>query len=47
MPGRTRTRRTPRGAVRERQITLAYDPAEGTLRADTGHTAQTITLKAS
>ena len=33
--------------LRERQITLAYDPAEGTLRADTGDTAQTITLKAS
>ena len=33
--------------LRERQITLAYDPAEGTLRADTGDTAQIITLKAS
>jgi site-specific DNA recombinase len=33
--------------LRERQITLACDPAEATLRADTGDAAQTITLKAS
>jgi site-specific DNA recombinase len=33
--------------LRERQITLAYDPAAGTLHAGTGDTAQTITLKAS
>ena len=33
--------------LRERQITLAYDPAEATLRAGTGDAAQTITLKAS
>ena len=33
--------------LRERQITLAYDPADGTLRAETGGTAQTIILKAS
>ena len=33
--------------LREQQITLTYDPAAGTLRADTGDAAQTITLKAS
>jgi len=33
--------------LRERQITLAYDPAEATLRADTGDAPMTITLKAS
>jgi hypothetical protein len=33
--------------LRERQITLTYDPANGTLRAGTGQAAQTITLKAS
>ena len=33
--------------LREWQITLAYDPAEATLRSGTGDAAQTITLKAS
>jgi site-specific DNA recombinase len=33
--------------LREQQVTLAYDPARATLRADTGDAAQTITLKAS
>jgi site-specific DNA recombinase len=33
--------------LRERQITLTYDPADATLRARTGEAAQTITLKAS
>jgi hypothetical protein len=33
--------------LREQQITLTYDPANGTLRAGTGQAAQTITLKAS
>ena len=33
--------------LREHQITLTYDPADGTLRAGTGETAQTIPLKAS
>jgi hypothetical protein len=33
--------------LREQQITLAYDPAQATLRADTGDAAQAITLKAS
>jgi site-specific DNA recombinase len=35
------------GYLREQQITLIYDPAVGALRAGTGETAQTITLKAS
>jgi DNA invertase Pin-like site-specific DNA recombinase len=35
------------GYLREQQITLTYDPAAGALRAGTGETAQTITLKAS
>jgi DNA invertase Pin-like site-specific DNA recombinase len=34
------------GYLRDQQITLAYDPAERTLRAGTGETAQTITLEA-
>ena len=33
--------------LREKQITLAYDPAAGALHAGTGETAQTITLQAS
>ena len=33
--------------LREQQITLTYDPANGTLRVGTGQAAQTITLKAS
>ena len=33
--------------LRERQITLTYDPANGTLDAGTAETAQTITLTAS
>jgi site-specific DNA recombinase len=33
--------------LREQQITLTYDPADGTLRAGTGETAQAIPLKAS
>ena len=35
------------GYLRDQQITLAYDPAERTLRAGTGEAAQTITMKAS
>ena len=35
------------GYLRDQQITLAYDPADGTLHAGTGEAAQTITLKAS
>jgi hypothetical protein len=35
------------GYLREQQTTLAYDPAAGTLHAETGDAAQTITLKAS
>ena len=35
------------GYLREQQVTLTYDPAAGALRAGTGETAQTITLKAS
>ena len=31
----------------EQRITLTYDPATGTLRAETGQAAQTITVKAS
>src|SRR6266581_2728568 len=33
--------------LREQQVTLTYDPADGTLRAGAGEAAQTITLKAS
>jgi hypothetical protein len=33
--------------LRERQITLTYDPATASLRSGTGQAAQTITLKAS
>jgi site-specific DNA recombinase len=33
--------------LRERQITLTYDPASGTLNAGTAQAAQTITLTAS
>jgi site-specific DNA recombinase len=35
------------GYLREQQMTLTYDPATGALRAGTGETAQTVTLKAS
>jgi site-specific DNA recombinase len=35
------------GYLRERQITLTYDPASGTLDAGTAEAAQTITLTAS
>jgi site-specific DNA recombinase len=35
------------GYLREQQISLTYDPADGVLRVGTGETAQTITLKAS
>ena len=35
------------GYLREQQISLIYDPAADTLRAGTGGTAQTITLKAN
>jgi hypothetical protein len=35
------------GYLRERQITLTYDPASGTLRAGTAEATQTITLTAS
>lgn len=35
------------GYLRERQITLTYDPASGTLDTGTGKAAQTITLTAS
>jgi site-specific DNA recombinase len=34
------------GYLREQQISLTYDPADGVLRVGTGETAQTITLKA-
>ena len=33
--------------LRENQITLTYDPAEGTLHAGTAGAATTVTLKAS
>jgi hypothetical protein len=33
--------------LRERRITLTYDPASGALNAGTAETAQTITLTAS
>jgi hypothetical protein len=33
--------------LRERQITLTYDPAAASLRAGTGEAARTIPLKAS
>jgi hypothetical protein len=33
--------------LRKREITLTYDPADGTLRASTAEATQTITLKAS
>ncbi len=33
--------------LRERQITVAYDLAGATLRAETGEAAQTITLTTS
>jgi len=33
--------------LRQQQIALTYDPAAGTLRASTGESAQTITLKTS
>ena len=33
--------------LRDQQVTLIYDPAADALRAGTGETAQTITLKAS
>jgi uncharacterized protein YjiK len=35
------------GHLRERQITLTYDPASGTLYAGTAEAAQAITLTAS
>jgi hypothetical protein len=35
------------GYLREQQISLTYDPADGVQRVGTGETAQTITLKAS
>ena len=35
------------GYLRERRITLTYDPASGTLDAGTAEAAQTITLTAS
>jgi site-specific DNA recombinase len=35
------------GCLRQQQVTLAYVPAGGTLRAGTGRAAQTITPKAS
>jgi hypothetical protein len=35
------------GYLRDQQITLTYDPAADALRAGTGETTQTITLKAS
>jgi hypothetical protein len=35
------------GYLRERQVTLTYDPASGTLDAGTAAAAQTITLTAS
>jgi hypothetical protein len=35
------------GYLREQQISLTYDPAAGALRAGTGETAQTMTLKAN
>ena len=35
------------GYLREQEVTLIYDPAADTLRAGTGGTAQTITLKAN
>jgi site-specific DNA recombinase len=35
------------GYLRERQITLTYDPAAGTLHAGTGEAVTTVTLKAS
>jgi site-specific DNA recombinase len=35
------------GYLRERRITLTYDPAAATLNAGTGAAAQTITLTAS
>jgi len=33
--------------LRDQQVTLIYDPAADALRAGTGETTQTITLKAS
>jgi site-specific DNA recombinase len=33
--------------LREREITLTYDPAAGTLRAGTASTAQIVTMEAS
>jgi hypothetical protein len=35
------------GYLREREITLTYDPALGTLHAGTGEATQTITMQAS
>jgi hypothetical protein len=35
------------GYLRDRQITLTYDPASGVLNAETAEAAQTITLTAS
>jgi hypothetical protein len=35
------------GYLRERKITLTYDPASGTLHAGAAEAAQTITLTAS
>ncbi len=35
------------GYLRERQITLTYDPASGTLHAGTAQAAQTLTLTAT
>lgn len=35
------------GYVRDRGITLTYDPAAGTLQAGTGETAKTVIRKAS
>jgi len=35
------------GYLRERQISLTYDPVAGTLHAGTGEAAHTITLQAS
>jgi hypothetical protein len=33
--------------LREREITLTYDPAAGTLRAGTASAAQIVTMEAS
>jgi hypothetical protein len=33
--------------LRERQVTLTYDPVTGTLHTGTARTVQTITLEAS